>query len=81
LAARLGLKPSDQGVVVSQVDPNGPAAEAQIQQGDVIQEVNRQAVRNANELRAALARSGSRPALVLVNRKGRTVYLTLRPRQ
>jgi Do/DeqQ family serine protease len=81
LASRLGLKPTDQGVVVSQVDPNGPAAEAQIQQGDVIQEVNRQAVRNANELRAALGRSGARPALVLVNRRGRTVYLTLRPRQ
>jgi hypothetical protein len=37
-------------------------------------------VRNANEFRAALDRSGVRPALVLVNRRGRTVYLTLRPR-
>lgn len=80
IAARLGLKPTDQGIVVSQVDPNGPAADAQIQQGDVIQEVNRQPVRNSNEFRAALERSGARPALVLVNRQGRTVYLTLRAR-
>jgi Do/DeqQ family serine protease len=80
IAARLGLKPTDQGLVVSQVDPNGPAADAQIQQGDVIQEVNRQPVRNAGEFRAALESSGGRPALVLVNRRGRTVYLTLRPR-
>ena len=81
LATRLGLKASDQGIVVSQVDPNGPAADAGIVQGDVIQEVNRQAVRNANEFGAALKRSGARPALVLVNRRGRTVYLTLAPRQ
>lgn len=84
LAARLGLTNSDQGVVVNQVDPNGPAADVGIQQGDVIQEVNRQAVRNVNEFRSALQRSGSRPALVLVNRRagtGRaTIYLTLRPR-
>jgi len=81
LATRLGLKVTDQGVVVSQVDPNGPAADVGIQQGDVIQEVNRQIVRNANEFRAGLDRSGARPALVLVNRRGRTLYLTLRPRQ
>jgi serine protease Do len=81
LATRLGLKATDQGIVVSEVDPNGPAAEAQIQQGDVIQEVNRQPVRNTNEFRVALERSGARPALVLVNRRGRTIYLTLRPRQ
>src|ERR1700682_119892 len=81
IATRLGLKATDQGIVVRQVDPNGPAADAGIQQGAVIQEVNRQAVRNANEFRAGLERSGTRPALVLVNRRGRTIYLTLRPRQ
>ena len=81
LATRLGLKATDPGIVVSQVDPNGPAADAGVQQGDVIQEVNRLPTRNANEFRAALERSGSRPALVLVNRQGRTIYLTLRPRQ
>jgi Do/DeqQ family serine protease len=80
LATRLGLKATEQGVVVSQVDPSGPAADAGIAQGDVIQEVNKQAVRNAGELSAALKRSGSRPALVLINRRGRTVYLTLAPR-
>jgi Do/DeqQ family serine protease len=80
IATRLGLKATDQGLVVSQIDPNGPAADAGIQQGDVIQEANRQPVRSASEFRAALERSGSRPALVLVNRRGRTVYLTLRPR-
>ena len=66
IATRLGLKATDQGMVVSQVDPNGPAADAQIQQGDVIQEVNHQPVRNANEFRAALERSGARPALMLL---------------
>lgn len=81
IALRLGLKATDQGMVVSQIDPSGAAAEAGIQQGDVIQEVNRQPVRNSNEFRSALDRSGARPALVLANRRGRTFYLTLRPRQ
>lgn len=81
IATRLGLKATDRGIVVVQVDPNGPAAEAQMQQGDVIQEVNRQPVQSANEFRTALERSGTRPALVLVNRRGRTIYVTLRPRQ
>jgi S1-C subfamily serine protease len=81
LASQLGLSSGERGVVVSNVDPSGPAADAGIRQGDVIQEVNRQPVGNVNEFRAALQRSGSRPALVLVrNRNGNTLYVTLRPR-
>jgi len=80
LAPRLGLGSSEQGLVVTAVDPNGVAADAGINQGDVIQEVNRQPVRNLGDFNVAIARSGSRPALVLVNRRGTVVYLTLKPR-
>ena len=80
MASRLGLSGSDQGLVVSQVDPAGPGADAGIRQGDVIQEVNRQPVRTAADFNSAITRSGSRPALVLINRRGNVVYLTLRPR-
>jgi S1-C subfamily serine protease len=79
LAAQLGLRRNTQGVVVTDVDPSGPAAEAGIQSEDVILEVNHQAVKSTGELRAALRRSGSRPAMLLVNRDGRSLFIAVRP--
>jgi Do/DeqQ family serine protease len=79
MASRLGLGSGDQGLLVNRVDPNGSAAEAGIRQGDVIQEVNRQPVRSLSDFTAAVQRSGARPALVLVNRRGNSTFLTLRP--
>src|SRR5687767_11853953 len=81
LASRLGLEANEQGLVVSRVDPAGSASEAGVRQGDVIQEVNRQPVRTIQEFNAATQRSGARPVLVLLNRRGTVIYLTLRPRQ
>jgi serine protease Do len=81
IASQLNLRPGTQGVVVDSVDPAGPAVEAGIQRGDVIQEVNRQAIRSAGDLRAAIEKNGSKPALVLINRRGETIYLTVKPRQ
>jgi Do/DeqQ family serine protease len=77
-AQRYGLDPDDQGLLVTKVDPNGSAAEAGIRQGDVIQEVNHQAVRSVPDFSAAMQRSGSRPALVLVKRRNQVTYLTLK---
>jgi len=78
LAERLGLPRTAQGLVADRVAPGSAASEAGIQEGDVIQEVNRQPVRSAEELRAALQKSGDRPALVRVNRQGRTIFLPVR---
>jgi len=77
-AQRYGLDADDQGLLVTRVDPSGSAAEAGIRQGDVIQEVNRQAVRNVADFSAAMQRSGSRPALVLIKRRNNVIYLTLK---
>ena len=76
-AARLGLAEGI-GVVVAAVDPDGAAAEAGFQPGDVIERVDGTAVTGAAGLREGLARAGDRPALVLVHRDGRTLYLPLR---
>ncbi|MDQ3816696.1 MAG: Do family serine endopeptidase, partial [Acidobacteriota bacterium] len=81
LAQRLHLPVGTQGLAVMQVDPTGPAAEAGIGEGDVIEEVNRQPVRSASDIQAALARTGTRPALLLVNHEGQSLFLTVRPRQ
>jgi S1-C subfamily serine protease len=77
LAAQLRLRRGTQGMVVTRVDPAGPAAQAGIQPGDVIQEVNRQPVRSPEDVRKALQRSGDRPPLLLVNRGGQTLYLSV----
>ncbi|HYG10574.1 MAG TPA: DegQ family serine endoprotease [Pyrinomonadaceae bacterium] len=80
LAREFELEPGTQGVAVADVDPNGPAADAGIQRGDVIVQANRQPVRSPGDLTAAIGRTGTRPALLLVNRRGNTIFLTVRPR-
>jgi len=67
------------GLLVEDVNPDGRAATAGLQSGDVIQEVNRQAVASVDDLRAALKRSADRPTLLLVNRQGNDIYVTVRP--
>jgi S1-C subfamily serine protease len=80
IAQELQLKPGTTGVVVTAVDPAGPAVEASIQRGDVIQEVNRQPVKSGEDLRAAVEKSGGKPVLLLINRRGETAFLAVRPR-
>jgi len=79
LASELGLRRGTQGVVIQSVEPGGPAAEAGLQPGDVIQEVNRQPVRTPQDMRAALQKSGNRTPLLLVNRRGQTQYVPVAP--
>jgi len=74
LAAQLGLRRGTQGVAVTEIDPAGPAAQAGIQAGDVIQEVNRQPVRMPADVHSALERNSRTPVL-LINRAGQTVYI------
>jgi Do/DeqQ family serine protease len=80
IAQELQLKAGTTGVVVESVDPAGPAIEAGIQRGDVIQEVNRQPVKSPDDLRAAIEKNGTRPALLLINSRGDTRFAAVRPR-
>ncbi|HEV2764344.1 MAG TPA: DegQ family serine endoprotease [Pyrinomonadaceae bacterium] len=80
-ARQFELPANTQGLVVTAVDPEGPAADAGLRQGDVIEEANRQPVRSTEDLRAAIERSGTRPVLLLVNRRGNSVFITVTPRR
>ena len=53
LAARLPA--GKRGVVVSRVDPDGPAFDANIQRGHIVLEINRRPVRSVEEYRRLLA--------------------------
>src|SRR6185503_1104250 len=80
IAAELNLRAGTQGVVVDAVEPAGPGAAAGLSRGDVIQEVNRQPISSATELRDAIDKNGAKPALILIIRRGNPIYVTVRPR-
>jgi len=75
----LSLAPSTngRGVAVESVDPNGPAAAAGIQEGDVIQQVNRQPVKSPEDVRSLVQKSGDRPPLLLISRNGQTIFVAV----
>jgi serine protease Do len=78
IAQQLKLSPATKGVVVDKVNPSSNAAEANLQQGDVILEVNRQAVTNTQEFNRAMSSAQKdNPVLLLVNRGGVTAYVAI----
>jgi Do/DeqQ family serine protease len=79
LASRYRLPKDARGVMVQDVNPDGRAADAGIQAGDVIEEVNRTPVTSVDELRAAIRKTNERPMLLLVNRQGDEHFVTVRP--
>jgi serine protease Do len=73
-AEQLGVPASTAGVVVADIDPASKIADSGLRKGDVIQEVNHQAVKNVSEFQSAVKKAGSDP-LLLVNRQGRTLFI------
>jgi serine protease Do len=71
----------DKGVVVRHVAPDSPAADAGIQQGDVILEVNHEKIATVQDFlgKAKQVKSGNKPALLLVQRGGTTLYTVIKP--
>jgi len=77
LARQFGYQ-MDQGVLVAEVTPGSPAAMARIPAGSLIEEVNRQRVRNLKELEQVLAKSnGAKDILLLIRSGNRSQYVVL----
>jgi len=80
LTSRYGLKPTERGVVVVRVKPGSTAEEMGVREGDIVLEVNRKAVGSLKSYeRAAAGLTKDQAVLLLIKRKGQTIYLTLRP--
>ncbi len=80
IARQLGLPSTTRGVVVADVEPGSPAAEAGLRQGDVIEQVNRRPVTNVAEYESAVRQGAGQPVLLLVNRGGSTSFVVVEPR-
>ena len=67
------------GVIVTEVDPEGVAAEAGIQQGDVIVSVNQRKVANVADYAKAMKAAESKGSVaLLVKRGGNSIYFALK---
>jgi len=81
LAQRFSLPRGEKGgVIVARIADGSPAGEAGLQVGDVITEVNRKPTASLRDFQKVAASLGFKePALVLVLRNGRSLYLTIKP--
>jgi serine protease Do len=77
LRDRLGLPPNVRGVVITDVDPDSPAAQT-LQQGDVIEEINRQPVNSVTDF-SRLAAEAKGQTLLRINRQGNGYFVVISP--
>jgi S1-C subfamily serine protease len=77
LAEQLEVPRATEGLAVTDVDPDGAAAAAGIQEGDIIRQVNGKSVRTPGELRQAVAAHSGRPDLFLVQRGEQSFFATV----
>jgi serine protease Do len=76
-ARRLRMPAGSTGAVITDVDPNGSAARALLQPGDVILEVNRKPVANAADTSRELQKvTSGRSAFFLIWRRGQEIFVT-----
>ena len=78
LAGQLGYE-DEKGVVVSRVDPNGPAAEKGIRRGDLIQQVGRRKIASLKEYsRAVKELKPGEAVMLLVKRQDRVFFVAIK---
>ena len=75
---QLGLPPNVQGVVISNLEPSSPAAQASMQPGDVIEGINRQPVNSVADFNR-LAAEAKGQTLLRLNRQGNGIFVVISP--
>lgn len=77
----LNLPKDVHGAVIAEVDADSPAGKAGLREGDVIQEVNKQPVKNAKDLVAVSKKlTPNEKILIRVYSQGRSGYIALEPK-
>ncbi len=79
MAHRLGIDQDIHGVVVTSVKPGTHADQAGLVRGDVISEINRQAVHSVEAYEDAILKlQEDQPALLFIHRRGTPLFLTVK---
>ena len=81
IRSALNLPKDVQGAVIAEVDADSPAGKAGLREGDVIQEVNKQLVKNAKDLVAVSKKlKPTEKILMRVYSQGRSGFVALEPK-
>jgi serine protease Do len=79
-AVKPGQTAEGNGVAITQVESNSPADRAGIRPGDILVEVNRQAIRSVKDFEhLASGLDAKASVLVLIRRGQGTIFLTIKP--
>jgi serine protease Do len=76
-ARQYGIARNTNGVAVRRVDPDSAAAQAGLEPGDVILEVNRQRVSSVEQVHKYVSEGATDTTLLFVNHDGRTRYVVI----
>ncbi len=76
IANKYGLNAKENGVVVTSINPNGPAAQGGLREGDLIRRIGRQDIKGMKDYNEAMNKiDKGETALFLINRKGTAMYI------
>ncbi len=79
MASRYGIAKHQNGVIISSVRTDSPAASAGLRPGDIIKEVNRKEVKNLGQFRAAMKKAENDSHLLLLIERGEgSFYVVLK---
>jgi serine protease Do len=77
IAQQIQVPSSTKGVVVDSVEDGSAAAEAGLQRGDVITQVNRQPVTNESDYNRLINQGKGKSVLLYVNRQGSNIFVVV----
>lgn len=78
LREKYNISKGEQGVVITKVSPDGPAARVGIEAGDIIKEINRKKITNINDFKEAMQKVNPGEIILLRVRHGFwTMYVTV----
>ena len=79
IAQSFGYAETEQGVIISKVDPGSVADEAGLKSGDVIKEVNREPIASIKDYHDAMKdASAQKGILIFVDRKGGSFFIVVK---
>jgi len=79
MAQKFGWDENEKGVVVTAVEPDGPAAQANLRSGDLVKEINRRKIQNLRDYNEAMKDAEKdKPLLLLIKRGENTFYVVVK---